>query len=115
MGLLLLTLLVLVGSLVLAQPWLVRWAENYLGKSDGAPDKEKERRRRNQSFHSEVRDLVQRSRDLAEEFPRPAEEFPRPRGETPQDRWSWRIRFGPRGGRYTEETTKDGRPYRRYF
>ena len=22
---------------------------------------------------------------------------------------------GPRGGRYTEDVTKDGRPYRRYF
>ena len=25
------------------------------------------------------------------------------------------VKYGPRGGRYTEETTKDGRPYRRYF
>ena len=107
-GLLLLTLLVLFGSLAIAQPWLVRWAENYLRKPDGAPDKEKERRRRNQSFHSEVQNLVQRSRDLAEEFPRP-------RGVTPQKRWSWPILFGPRGGRYTEGTTNDGRPYRRYF
>ena len=23
--------------------------------------------------------------------------------------------YGPRGGRYTEDKTKDGRPYRRYF
>ena len=25
------------------------------------------------------------------------------------------IKKGPRGGRYTEDTTKDGVPYRRYF
>ena len=25
------------------------------------------------------------------------------------------IKKGPRGGRYTEDKTKDGRPYRRYF
>ncbi len=25
------------------------------------------------------------------------------------------IKYGPRGGAYTEDTTKDGRPYRRYF
>ena len=25
------------------------------------------------------------------------------------------VRYGPRGGRYTEETTSDGRRYRRYF
>ena len=25
------------------------------------------------------------------------------------------VRQGPRGGRYTEDRTKDGRPYRRYF
>ncbi len=25
------------------------------------------------------------------------------------------VRIGKRGGRYTEETIKDGRPYRRYF
>jgi hypothetical protein len=25
------------------------------------------------------------------------------------------IKRGPRGGRYTEDTTRDGRPYRRYF
>ena len=25
------------------------------------------------------------------------------------------IKRGPRGGRYTEDKTKDGRPYRRYF
>lgn len=25
------------------------------------------------------------------------------------------IKFGPRGGRYTEEVTKNGRRYRRYF
>lgn len=25
------------------------------------------------------------------------------------------IRIGPRGGLYTEDITKDGRPYRRYF
>ena len=25
------------------------------------------------------------------------------------------VKRGPRGGRYTDEKTKDGRPYRRYF
>ena len=25
------------------------------------------------------------------------------------------VKKGPRGGRYTEDKTKDGRPYRRYF
>lgn len=25
------------------------------------------------------------------------------------------IRMGPRGGRYTEAVTREGRPYRRYF
>jgi hypothetical protein len=25
------------------------------------------------------------------------------------------VRYGPRGGRYTVDTTRDGRPYRRYF
>ena len=25
------------------------------------------------------------------------------------------TKYGPRGGRYTEDKTKDGRPYRRYF
>tara|TARA_S200000501_G_scaffold148016_1_gene139662 strand:+ start:68 stop:577 length:510 start_codon:yes stop_codon:yes gene_type:complete len=25
------------------------------------------------------------------------------------------IKYGERGGKYTEDTTKDGRPYRRYF
>jgi hypothetical protein len=25
------------------------------------------------------------------------------------------VRYGPRGGRYTIDTTRDGRPYRRYF
>jgi hypothetical protein len=25
------------------------------------------------------------------------------------------VRYGPRGGRYTVDTTSDGRPYRRYF
>lgn len=25
------------------------------------------------------------------------------------------VKRGPRGGRYTEDQTKDGRPYRRYF
>ena len=25
------------------------------------------------------------------------------------------IKEGPRGGRYTEDRTSDGRPYRRYF
>ncbi len=25
------------------------------------------------------------------------------------------TQYGPRGGRYTEGTTKEGRPYRRYF
>lgn len=25
------------------------------------------------------------------------------------------VRYGPRGGRYTVDTTCDGRPYRRYF
>ena len=25
------------------------------------------------------------------------------------------VKHGPRGGRYTEDVTKDGRPYRRYF
>ena len=25
------------------------------------------------------------------------------------------TKYGPRGGRYTEDRTKDGRPYRRYF
>ena len=25
------------------------------------------------------------------------------------------IKYGPRGGKYTEDKTKDGRPYRRYF
>ena len=25
------------------------------------------------------------------------------------------VRYGPRGGRYTEETTSDGRTYRRNF
>ena len=25
------------------------------------------------------------------------------------------VKRGPRGGRYTEDTTKEGRPYRRYF
>ena len=25
------------------------------------------------------------------------------------------VKRGPRGGRYTEDRTKDGRPYRRYF
>lgn len=26
-----------------------------------------------------------------------------------------KVMRGPRGGRYTEDRTKDGRPYRRYF
>ncbi|MEY4800942.1 MAG: hypothetical protein RLZZ274_1400 [Cyanobacteriota bacterium] len=48
------------------------------------------------------RDLVRRQ---AENFPTdPSPEDPRPE-----------IKEGPRGGRYTEDTTKDGRPYRRYF
>jgi len=25
------------------------------------------------------------------------------------------VKYGKRGGRYTEDKTKDGRPYRRYF
>lgn len=25
------------------------------------------------------------------------------------------VRYGPRGGRYTVDSTRDGRPYRRYF
>jgi hypothetical protein len=25
------------------------------------------------------------------------------------------VRYGPRGGRYTDDITRDGRPYRRYF
>ena len=25
------------------------------------------------------------------------------------------VKYGKRGGRYTEDQTKDGRPYRRYF
>lgn len=26
-----------------------------------------------------------------------------------------KVEYGPRGGRYTDEITRDGRPYRRYF
>ena len=25
------------------------------------------------------------------------------------------VKYGPQGGRYTEDVTEDGRPYRRYF
>ena len=44
-------------------------------------------------------------------FPsQPEPERPRPSKPTePQ------VKYGPRGGRYTEDKTKDGRPYRRYF
>ena len=31
------------------------------------------------------------------------------------ERSSPQIKNGPRGGRYTDDVTKDGRPYRRYF
>ena len=36
---------------------------------------------------------------------------------SPLERWSSRpqIKIGPRGGAYTEDIAKDGRPYRRYF
>ena len=36
---------------------------------------------------------------------------------SPLERWSSRpqIKIGPRGGAYTEDVTKDGRPYRRYY
>ena len=44
-------------------------------------------------------------------FPsKPEPERPRPSKPTePQ------VKYGPRGGRYTEDKTKEGRPYRRYF
>jgi len=34
---------------------------------------------------------------------------PIPQSSKPQ------VKYGTRGGRYTEDQTKDGRPYRRYF
>ena len=34
--------------------------------------------------------------------------------EEPKDHQTY-VQYGPRGGRYTEETTRDGRRYRRYF
>ena len=49
------------------------------------------------------RDLVRRQ---AENFPIEPSSAKGPRPE---------IKDGPRGGRYTDDTTKDGRPYRRYF
>ena len=39
-------------------------------------------------------------------------ELERPRPSKPTEP---QVKYGPRGGRYTEDKTKDGRPYRRYF
>ena len=46
-------------------------------------------------------------------FPsQPEPERPRPRPSKPTEP---QVKYGPRGGRYTEDKTKEGRPYRRYF
>ena len=46
-------------------------------------------------------------------FPsQPEPERPRPRPSKPTEP---QVKYGPRGGRYTEDKTRDGRPYRRYF
>ena len=46
-------------------------------------------------------------------FPsQPEPERPRPRPSMPTEP---QVKYGPRGGRYTEDKTRDGRPYRRYF
>ena len=52
------------------------------------------------------------SEDKKKEAEREAEERERLSGLMPN---SPDIKYGPRGGSYTEDTTKDGRPYRRYF
>lgn len=48
-------------------------------------------------------------KELAEEALRRASAYRRGEKQEPK------IKQGPRGGRYTEDKTKDGRPYRRYF
>ena len=40
---------------------------------------------------------------------------PNPQPLPPNSDRSPEVKRGPRGGRYTEDRTKDGRPYRRYF
>ena len=57
-------------------------------------------------------DNKKRSEDKKKEAEREAEERERLSGLMPN---SPDIKYGPRGGTYTKDTTKDGRPYRRYF
>lgn len=66
--------------------------------------------------------------DLGRDNPAEPQTKPGERMEDPRGYWEIRnkgtggtgtvspqVKLGPRGGRYTEDQTKDGRPYRRYF
>tara|TARA_B100001057_G_scaffold380852_1_gene386641 strand:+ start:5 stop:328 length:324 start_codon:yes stop_codon:yes gene_type:complete len=67
--------------------------------------------RRNPSWKSDTPDPYYES----EEYKRFCEERKRNYGRVPSQEDKNKTYKGKRGGKYTKDKTKDGRPYRRYF
>ena len=70
-----------------------------------------EESRRNPSWRKSTPDPYYES----EEYKRFCEERKRNYGRVPSQEDKNKTYKGKRGGRYTKDKTKDGRPYRRYF